>query len=194
MSKIFATLNGVMNPVELHRGQPNNLFWQLVTNTYEAQLHNLPTGQYARVNNLIPDAAFDVYSADDFARLRIQSIDLPTVPDGKVMTYTLAVDSNNIISVNPTFTDAPVIVPTLVSRMQLKRQMLQMARTDSGSGTLLDQTNELITGLNNPDITLYWTDSSEFHRDHPKVAMIGAALNLTSDQVDAAFISAALLT
>lgn len=91
---------------------------------------------------------------------------------------------------------APPVVPEVVSRMQLRRQLLTMARTDAVSdGTkLLDQIDAGISSSGDRDLIEYWDDTSDFHRHHPKVEAMLSVFNITSDQADAAWIAAALLT
>ena len=79
--------------------------------------------------------------------------------------------------------DPPPPVPALVSRMQAKRALL-----DSG---LLPTVEAAIAASDDAALQLYWAEASDFHRDHPALIAMTAALGMTSGQVDDLFISAA---
>lgn len=76
-------------------------------------------------------------------------------------------------------------VPGSVSRMQAK-QALQDA-------SLLATVDAAIAGSGDPDLQLYWAEASHFHRNHPALIAMTAALGMTSGQVDALFRAAALI-
>lgn len=75
--------------------------------------------------------------------------------------------------------------PRIVSRMQAK-QALQDAE-------LLATVQAAIAGSGDADLQLYWAEASHFHRDHPALIAMTAALGMTADQVDALFRAAAVI-
>lgn len=85
--------------------------------------------------------------------------------------------------------DQPIPDPapvTVVSAMQFQRALNQ-----SGLYTAVDTA---IAGSGDLDLQIYWAKTSEFHRDHPKVAQMAQALGYTDAQVDAVFALAATLS
>jgi hypothetical protein len=87
-------------------------------------------------------------------------------------------------------------VPEVVSRMQLRRQLLRTAaKSGLGAGeTLLDQVDAGVAASSDRDLKEYWANTSEFHRSHPKVAAFLEALGVSAAEADAAWAAAALLT
>lgn len=78
---------------------------------------------------------------------------------------------------------APVLVP--ITRRQLRLTLL--------ANGLLDQVEPAIAALDEPDrsvATIEWQDASEYRRDHPLIAEIGAALELDDAVIDAMWIEA----
>lgn len=81
------------------------------------------------------------------------------------------------------------VVPPAVTRRQARQQLLLMG--------LLDDVNPTIAAI--PDETarrmaeIYWQDATDFERDNPYLLSIAAALGLTPEQLDDAFIQAAAL-
>jgi len=86
----------------------------------------------------------------------------------------------------PVVVPDPVIVPQIVSRMQLKRALNQMG--------LLAAINTAVGQSTDVDLQIYWSDTGEFHRDHPKLTAALSAMGYTSAQADQAFTLAATLT
>lgn len=72
----------------------------------------------------------------------------------------------------------PAPVPAIVSRRQAKLALL-----DAG---LLDDAETIVASADQ-ETRINWTDAVEFRRDHPLIAAIGGALNMTSDQIDDLF-------
>lgn len=77
------------------------------------------------------------------------------------------------------------IVPQSVSRAQAK-----IALSRAG---LLNQINQLVN-VADIETQLAWNEALNFERSSPTVAKLAAALNLTGDQLDALFITAAGIT
>lgn len=85
----------------------------------------------------------------------------------------------------------PVVVPATVTRRQLKEWLIAhdlIESVDAALAAIPDAKAKRIA-LN------WWTESQEFHRDHPLLKALGAQLTppLTAAQIDAAFIAAAKL-
>jgi hypothetical protein len=57
----------------------------------------------------------------------------------------------------------------------------------------LDGINTMMSSANS-ETKIYWNRTPTIHRQHPLVLSIGAAIPLTSDQIDALFIEAATVT
>lgn len=89
--------------------------------------------------------------------------------------------------------DAPA-VPALISRMQAELELQATPSPVTPGKTLLDDVNAAIAGATDPTLTIYWNTAADFHRDHPKLNAIAAAMGLSSAQVDALFIAAAQLS
>lgn len=82
--------------------------------------------------------------------------------------------------------DPAPMVPEVVSRRQALRA-LQAAG-------LLDQVEPAIAALPSPQreiAMIDWQAATEFRRDHELIALLGMALGLTEQQIDALFIDAA---
>lgn len=77
----------------------------------------------------------------------------------------------------------PPPAPPKVSRMQAKQALL--------AADLLDDIEYAIAASNDRALQLYWAETSEFHRDHPKVAEIATSLGWTQAQLDDLFRAAA---
>lgn len=113
----------------------------------------------------------------------------PTVAEG--VTYLQSDTAHIGAAYDPatgSLTDpAPVVVvPKVVSRMQLKRALNKMG--------LLPSIESAIAGSGDEDLKIYWADTSEFHRDHPVLNAMLSTIGYTSDQADAVFTLAATLT
>jgi hypothetical protein len=79
----------------------------------------------------------------------------------------------------------PVPVPEIVSRFQARAALM-----DAG---LLDAVEAAIDQAG-PRERLAWAETVEWNRDSPTIAAIGAALGLTSDQIDDLFRRAASIS
>lgn len=84
-----------------------------------------------------------------------------------------------------TYTPGPAPVPQIVSRRQAKRALL--------AAGLLDEADAAIEAAG-MEAQIDWADALEFRRDHPLIAAMGAALSLTSGQIDDLFRAAATYT
>ena len=75
----------------------------------------------------------------------------------------------------------PVIVPGVVSRFQARAALYKANMLESA---------ELAVSNSDPLTKLAWADAQEFRRDSPILQSIAQALGLTSDDLDALFVSA----
>ena len=80
---------------------------------------------------------------------------------------------------------APQPVPAKVSRMQAKQALL--------AAGLLATVDGAIASSGDAALQLYWAEASDFHRDHPALMAMTAALGMTPEQVDDLFRAAALI-
>lgn len=74
----------------------------------------------------------------------------------------------------------PAPVPEVVSKFQAKASLLNAGYLETVEGIMADAGTPMIARL-------AWTEAQEFRRDSPTVAMMAAALSLTSEQVDDMF-------
>ena len=81
-----------------------------------------------------------------------------------------------------TVTPKPVMspVPEVVSKFQAKASLLGVGHLDTVETIMADPATPALARL-------AWTEAQEFRRDSPTVAMMSAALSLTSEQVDDLF-------
>ena len=81
-----------------------------------------------------------------------------------------------------TVTQAPVMspVPEVVSKFQAKASLLSAGHLGTVETIMADPATPALARL-------AWTEAQEFRRDSPTVAMMSAALSLTSEQVDDLF-------
>jgi hypothetical protein len=73
----------------------------------------------------------------------------------------------------------------VVSRMQARLALLNAG--------LLDQV-EAAVDAGDRALQIYWDNASHFHRDHPLLLQLAAAIGLTAEQVDQLFAAAAQIT
>lgn len=108
---------------------------------------------------------------------------LPTDP-GAPVAYPEVDDSTLVAAIANPPAASPASVPSEVTPRQIRLQLLTLGITDA-----------MIRGqlASNAAALIEWDYSLAIRRDHPLVAQLGAALGLTSAQVDDAFRAAALL-
>lgn len=82
--------------------------------------------------------------------------------------------------------DPPAIVPEKVSRLQARLALM--------SAGLLQSVEDYISSSGDPVLQMVWAEATEWRRDSPMIAAIGAALSLSEDQVDELFIAAGAIT
>ena len=79
------------------------------------------------------------------------------------------------------------LVPQTVTRRQLKQALvlagIPMSSIDYAISQIADETEKAL-------ITIYWNDSTEFERYHPKLVEFAQALQISEEQADQLFILA----
>jgi hypothetical protein len=83
----------------------------------------------------------------------------------------------------------PPVVPQSVTRRQARQALLLRGLLASVPTAIAAITDDTQRGL----ATIEWEDSQVFERSRPLVQSIGAALNLTPEQLDDLFVFAATL-
>jgi hypothetical protein len=89
---------------------------------------------------------------------------------------------------------APYLPPPPAPTPTLTRRQLRLGLL--GLGVTSAQVEGVIATLPEPDRSvalIEWQDASVYQREHPLVAQIGAALGLTTEALDAAWVEAASL-
>lgn len=185
---IYATLDAEGQPVALPAGAPFTTYRQLVENDQEAAWTMLQVGSVADVEVTHSATALGTYGTDDLARYDIQPVTVGDPPEGQVLdSYGLAVDGFGHISATPVFVPAPTPpVPSQVSAMQLRRAMNALG--------LRDAVEAAVAGSGDQDLKDYWQYTAEFHRDHPKVALMVTAVGKTDADADALWTLAGTLS
>lgn len=112
----------------------------------------------------------------------INAEDWPSQPSAQGATYVASSTANvGDTYANGVFTPGPVTVPLVVSMMQA-----QLALQAAGK---LSAVNTAVAGAD-ANTQIYWNTATALHRDHPVVAALGAAVGLSSAQIDALFVAA----
>lgn len=102
-------------------------------------------------------------------------------------TWEVLDEDGNVIGMNQQ-ADEPATVPTSVSARQIRlwllRQGISLAAVDAAIDAIPDQ-------LQRDSVRVEWDYSGYVERTHPMLVPLAAALGLTEQQVDQAFIEAA---
>jgi hypothetical protein len=110
---------------------------------------------------------------------------------GGLHTWEVRDDGGSVVGVNQSETLAPA-VPESITPWQLRTWLLQR------KGITPDQVIALLSGIADPiaraQAMIDWDYPSEIRRDHPLIGTLGAALGLSSSDVDQAFREAAGLS
>lgn len=77
-------------------------------------------------------------------------------------------------------------VPAVVSRLQARLALL-------GAG-LLQAVEDHIAAAEDPRLSMIWAEATEWRRDSPTIAAIGAALEMSEEQIDELFRAAGSIT
>lgn len=182
---IYASLNAEGQPYEIAPGAPFATHFVIVADDQEAAWSGVAIGERAPFDVNHPWTALTTYNADTLARFCIAALELPAPPDGEaVASYALTV-TDGVIGIAATFGPIPPApVPVEVSRGQAKQALLASGQ--------LDQVEAAIAGASR-QVQIYWSDFPTFHRDHPTLLTMAAALGMSSDDVDNLFRAAALV-
>lgn len=81
---------------------------------------------------------------------------------------------------------APPVVPESVTQRQARLALLQMGKLDEAEAAL----NGITDAALRKAALIEWEFANEIRRDHPLIAQISAALNLTEQQIDQLFMRA----
>lgn len=170
-------------PVEIISGQPFTSTQFKITTDDEAAWSFEPIGTVIDKEVGHGGTALDAWDDADRARYCVHTFALPVAPDGKHLTgYTLTLDGDSIVA---TGVFAGPIVPPEVSRLQAK-QALRIAGELAAVETAIAAGSE--------EVQIYWADASMFHRNHPTLLAMSAALSMSPDDVDTLFIAASQIT
>lgn len=170
-------------PVGVIAGAPFTSTQFKVTTAQEAAWALVPVGSVIERAYTHPANALEAWDADDRARYCVHSFALPVPPEGKLLiSYVLSLEGDTIVATGE-FGDPPV--PAEVSRLQAKQALRIAGKLDAVETAVADASDE---------VKIYWADASSFHRDHPTLQALAAALQMTSDEVDDLFRAAHAIT
>jgi len=132
-------------------------------------------------------------TADERSARQIVQIAETAVPAGKLLASRQLQLFNGVPTFVDTYADPPP--PAVVSRMQAKRFLLTQPSTSGDSTkTLLDDMDTYIAASGDRNLQLYWSETSDFHIDHPEITTVSTAMHWTSAQLDGFFTAASQLT
>lgn len=157
-------------------------------------------GAWPKIREWLGDRHVNELSASDYSITNRKfestvSVDRDDVeddmPDGTIYT-----DLANNSEARALLGWAESSVPEVVSRMQLRRQLLLEEGTDGeeSAGKLLDQVDAGIAASGDLDLIEYWANTSEFHRHHPKVEAMLVVFHVSADRADNVWTSSSALT
>lgn len=86
----------------------------------------------------------------------------------------------------PEYVPEVVAVPEVVTQRQARLALLQMGKLDEAEAAL----NGITDAALRKAALIEWEFANEIRRDHPLIAQISAALNLTEQQIDQLFMRA----
>ena len=176
---VFATLDASGAPVELRLGEPFTTHHVIVASEEEAAWSFTAIGEKAAFEVNHGPNALNLYADADLVRFCIAKLTIGNPPSGKQLgSYAFSL-SGGQITVTPTWVSTPPApVPTAVSAVNGK---LALAR----AGYL--STIKAIVAAGDDETKIWWDAATEFRRTHPMVVGIGAAIGLTSGQIDDLF-------
>ncbi|CAN5642982.1 hypothetical protein BH10PSE5_BH10PSE5_19510 [soil metagenome] len=138
-----------------------------------AQMQQFPAGWLARATD------------EELASISAFKLDDPEVTEGQeVDTQALDVDADGVPFWSVTLREATPptpFVPQVITRLQAK-----LALNAAG---LLDDVEAFVASADR-SLQIYWTETSDIHRDHALITGSAEALRWSDDQVDALFIAA----
>lgn len=180
--QILASLDADLQPYELS-SQDVNLCWKQ------------QDGGYVRAEHVVRMIDLLGWNDPALALNCIQSVTVDDAPAGQVITgYTLAVDTNGVITAAVTYSPAAVVVPSIISRMQAQLALHATASLTKAGKTALDDVNAAVAATSDPTVTIYWNTAAAFDRQHPKLLALVSLLGWSSAYVDQLFTAAAQLS
>lgn len=177
---VFAALDMAGAPVEIHPGDAFTTYSVVVGSNQEAAWTFSPVGSIVPLEVNHAPNALDLYAAEDLARFRIAKLTLADAPAGKQLgSYAVSLSGLgeiilSAVWVNPPPAPVPFSVPAVNAKL-----VLAQAGHLSTIKAIIAQADEAAQ--------IWWEAATVFQRDHPMVVNFGAALGLTSAQIDDLF-------
>ena len=78
-------------------------------------------------------------------------------------------------------------IPNSISKRQAKQELHALGKLS----LVQPEIDAIVDPDEKMDTQIYWDDSTDFRREHPTLISLALAIGLDTDQLDAAFISAA---
>lgn len=146
------------------------------------------------INGVRYPLAISGWPADDLEAIGLWRDDMiapaDPVPDGKVVLSRSVQRVSGVVRWVEEFGDAPepgIYLPPLTAR-QLRLGLI-------AAGVALSSVDGAIAAIEDPTdreiASVEWEYASQFERDHHLIEMIGSALGMTIEQIDAAWLAAA---
>jgi len=177
---VFATFDADGAPIEIHPGSAFTTHSVIISSNQEAAWTFSPVGSIIPLEVNHASNALDLYADEDLARFRIAKLTLAAAPAGKQLgSYAVSLSGTggiilSAVWVNPPPPPVPFSVPAVNAKLALAQ-----AGYHSTVEAIIAQADE--------EAQIWWSDATVFQRDHPMVATFGAALGLTSAQIDDLF-------
>jgi len=175
-------------PVELVPGRGFTSYSVLVQTQADAEETGATLGDVVDYQVTHPPGAVEDYDAARLAHFRIQKVTVIDPPEGqRERSHTIA-DVNGVFTYAPVFEAIPAPpVPASVPRLN------GMLALDAAG--MIPQIEAYMALPETPSVhKIYWRDLAVFHRDSELIAVIAAALNVSSNQIDNLFRAAAAAT
>lgn len=125
------------------------------------------------------------------------------LPNGNIVCAPDVAANYNGYMLTELFVEPPVIIPVISDRqffqqaaiagMITQEEALAAVKTGAVPAILQAIIDQIQDPVQNFAATMLISGATEFERTHPMVSLIGAALNMTTEQIDAFFLAASLL-
>lgn len=177
---LFAVLDSDGSPVELQIGQPFTTYSIIVGSAQEAAWTFSPIGSAVPLEVNHPANALEFYEPADLARYRIAKLTPNSLPIGKQLgSYAFSLSQAGQIILSTVWViPPPPPVPSSVPAVNAKLALAQTGHLSTVKA-IIAQADEAAQ--------IWWEAATVFQRDHPMVVNFGAALGLTSAQIDDLF-------
>lgn len=174
-------------PVELVPGRGFTSYTVLVQTEADAAETGAEIGSVVDYPVTHPPGAVDEYDDARLAHFRIQKVGVLNPPDGQTEASHSITDVNGVYIYAPVFEAIPPApVPASVPRLN------GMLALDAAG--MIPQIEAYMALSGTPSThKIYWRDLAVFHRDSEIIAVIAAALNVSSNQIDNLFRAAAAI-